>query len=29
MQQIYDLWHIERAMRNEIAKVPTAKGRAA
>ena len=29
MQQIYDLWHTERAMRKEIAKIPTAKERAA
>jgi len=29
MQQAYDLWHAERAMRKEIAKIPTAKERAA
>ena len=25
MQQAYDLWHAERAMRKEIARIPTAK----
>jgi addiction module HigA family antidote len=29
MQQAYDLWHAERALRKEIAKIPTAKARAA
>jgi addiction module HigA family antidote len=29
MQQTYDLWHTERAMRKEIARIPTAKERAA
>jgi addiction module HigA family antidote len=29
MQQAYDLWHAERALRHEIAKIPTAKARAA
>ena len=29
MQQAYDLWHAERAMKAEIAKIPTAKARAA
>jgi addiction module HigA family antidote len=29
LQQAYDLWHAERALRKEIAKIPTAKARAA
>src|SRR5436305_10405092 len=29
MQQAYDLWHAERALKAEIAKIPTAKTRAA
>ena len=29
MQQAYDLWHVERAMKAEIRKIPTAKARAA
>jgi addiction module HigA family antidote len=29
MQQAYDLWHAERALRKEIAKIPTAKAKAA
>ena len=29
MQQAYDLWHAERALKAEIAKIPTAKARAA
>src|SRR5262245_11884035 len=29
MQQAYDLWHAERAMRTEVAKIPTVKARAA
>ena len=29
MQQAYDLWHAERALRKEVAKIPTAKARAA
>jgi addiction module HigA family antidote len=29
MQQTYDLWHAERAMKAEIRKIPTAKARAA
>jgi addiction module HigA family antidote len=29
MQQAYDLWHAERALKKEIAKIPTAKARAA
>lgn len=29
MQQAHDLWHAERALRTEIAKIPTAKARAA
>jgi addiction module HigA family antidote len=29
MQQAYDLWHAQRALRAEIAKIPTAKARAA
>jgi addiction module HigA family antidote len=29
MQQAYDLWHAQRALRVEIAKIPTAKARAA
>lgn len=29
MQQAYDLWHVERALKGEIAKIPTAKARAA
>ena len=29
MQQAYDLWHAERALGKEIAKIPTAKARAA
>jgi antitoxin HigA-1 len=29
MQQAYDLWHAERALRNVVAKIPTAKARAA
>jgi antitoxin HigA-1 len=29
MQQAYDLWHAERALRAEIRKIPTAKARAA
>jgi hypothetical protein len=29
MQQTYDLWHAERAMKKEIARIPTAKEKAA
>ena len=29
MQQAYDLWHAERALKAEIAKIPTAKGKVA
>lgn len=29
LQQTYDLWHAERALKKEIAKIPTAKMRAA
>jgi addiction module HigA family antidote len=29
MQQAYDLWHAERAMAKEIAKIPTARDKAA
>ena len=29
LQQTYDLWHAERALKKEIAKIPTAKARAA
>jgi addiction module HigA family antidote len=29
MQQAHDLWHAERALRGEIAKIPTATARAA
>ena len=29
MQQAYDLWHAQRALKAEIAKIPTAKARAA
>lgn len=29
LQQAYDLWHAERALKAEIAKIPTAKARAA
>jgi addiction module HigA family antidote len=29
LQQAYDLWHAERALRKEIAKIPTAKPKAA
>ncbi|OYX80164.1 MAG: addiction module antidote protein, HigA family [Bradyrhizobium sp. 35-63-5] len=29
LQQAFDLWHAERALREEIAKIPTAKARAA
>ena len=29
MQQTYDLWHAERALRKVVAKIPTAKARAA
>ncbi len=29
MQQAYDLWHAARAMKAEIAKIPTAKAKAA
>jgi addiction module HigA family antidote len=29
MQQAYDLWHAQRALRAEIAKIPLAKARAA
>ena len=29
MQQAYDLWHAERALRAEIRRIPTAKARAA
>jgi addiction module HigA family antidote len=29
MQQAYDLWHAERALKKEIARIPTAKARAA
>ena len=29
LQQAYDLWHAERALRSEIAKIPTARVRAA
>jgi len=29
MQQAYDLWHAERALKTEIAKIPTAKAKAA
>jgi addiction module HigA family antidote len=29
MQQAYDLWHAERTLKAEIAKIPTAKARAA
>jgi antitoxin HigA-1 len=29
MQQAYDLWHAERALKKEVAKIPTAKARAA
>lgn len=28
LQQAYDLWHAERALKAEIAKIPTAKARA-
>jgi plasmid maintenance system antidote protein VapI len=29
MQQTYDLWHAERAMKKELAKIPKAKEKAA
>lgn len=29
LQQAYDLWHAERALKKEIARIPTAKARAA
>jgi addiction module HigA family antidote len=29
MQQAYDLWHAERALRKVVAKIPTAKAKAA
>ena len=29
MQQAYDLWHAERALRKAVAKIPTAKAKAA
>ena len=29
LQQDYDLWHAERALRKQVAKIPTAKERAA
>jgi addiction module HigA family antidote len=29
MQQAYDLWHAKRALKKEIAKIPTVKARAA
>ena len=29
MQQTYDLWHAERALRKVVAKIPTAKAKAA
>ena len=29
LQQAYDLWHAERALRKVVAKIPTAKARAA
>ena len=29
LQQAYDLWHAQRALKAEIAKIPTAKARAA
>ena len=29
MQQSYDLWHAERALKKEVAKIPTAKMKAA
>jgi addiction module HigA family antidote len=29
MQQTYDLWHAERALRKEIGRIPTTKARAA
>ena len=29
MQQAFDLWHAQRALKTEIAKIPTAKARAA
>ena len=29
LQQTYDLWHAQRALKAEIAKIPTAKARAA
>jgi addiction module HigA family antidote len=29
MQQSYDLWHARRALRKEVARIPTAKARAA
>jgi len=29
MQQVYDLWHAERAMEKELAKIPVAKEKAA
>ena len=29
LQQTYDLWHAERALKKQIAKIPTAKARAA
>lgn len=29
MQQAYDLWHAERALRKEIEQIPTAKAKAA
>jgi antitoxin HigA-1 len=29
LQQSYDLWHAERALRKEVAKIPRAKARAA
>ena len=29
MQQAYDLWHAERALKKVVAKIPTAKARAA
>jgi len=29
LQQAYDLWHAERALKKEIAKIPTAKAKAA
>jgi hypothetical protein len=29
MQQAYDLWHAERALKAEVAKIPTARAKAA